>query len=155
MGQPLAEKIQQEICQAESRYQRLVLVVGPAGAGKTVALRDLAGVQGYPLLNLNRVLSERLLELREHQRPLQVLPILREIISSCRSRVVLLDNIELLFDIGLKQDPLRLLQDLSRQHTIVAAWNGKQEGGYLVYAEPEHPEYRRYPVRELQLVVTG
>ena len=58
--------------------------------------------------------------------------------------LVLLDNIEILFDTALKQDPLRLLQGVSRNRTIVAAWNGTLENGYLIYAAPEHPEHRRY-----------
>jgi hypothetical protein len=55
---------------------------------------------------------------------------------------VLLDNLELLFDISLKLDPLRCLQDLARDKTIVAAWNGTVTAGHLTYATPDHPEYR-------------
>ncbi len=66
--------------------------------------------------------------------------------------LILLDNIEILFDVAFKQDPLRLLQRLSRNRTVVASWNGTVDDGYLVYATPEHPEYRRYPARELVLV---
>jgi hypothetical protein len=58
--------------------------------------------------------------------------------------VVMLDNIELLFAPELEQDPLRLLQRLSRNLTIVAAWPGTVDGGCLTYAEPGHPETRRY-----------
>jgi hypothetical protein len=61
---------------------------------------------------------------------------------------VLLDNIEILFDVSLKQDPLRLLQGLSRHKTIIAAWNGASESGYITYAVPDHREYHRYPVRD-------
>ena len=60
--------------------------------------------------------------------------------------VILLDNIEVLFDVSLKQDPLRLLQGLSRNKTVVAAWSGSIDGEHMVYATPDHPEYRRYPV---------
>ncbi|MBU0482850.1 MAG: BREX-3 system P-loop-containing protein BrxF, partial [Proteobacteria bacterium] len=46
------------------------------------------------------------------------------------------------------QDPLRLLQGLSRNKTVVASWNGAIIDGFLTYAEPAHPEYRRYPVHD-------
>ena len=62
--------------------------------------------------------------------------------------MILLDNIEILFDVGLKQDPLRLLQGLSRNKTVVAAWNGTIVEDSLTYAAPAHPEYRRYPMRD-------
>ncbi len=65
---------------------------------------------------------------------------------------MVLDNLELLFDVELKQDPLRLLQHISRNRNVVAAWNGHVDGGKLTYAEPGHPEYREYKAKELLLV---
>ena len=53
------------------------------------------------------------------------------------------NNIELLFATELAQDPLKLLQSLSRNRTIVAAWPGNFDGAALTYAEPGHPEARR------------
>jgi hypothetical protein len=57
---------------------------------------------------------------------------------------VVLDNLEIIFAKDLKQDPLRLLQGLSRNRTVVASWNGTASGGRLLYAETGHPEYRSY-----------
>ena len=65
---------------------------------------------------------------------------------------VLLCHIEILFDPGFRQDPLRLLQQLSRGRTIVAAWNGAVEGGFLTYGEPGHREYQRHSTEGLALV---
>ena len=59
-----------------------------------------------------------------------------------------------LFDVALKQDPLRLLQGLSRNRTVVATWSGSIEDGHLVYAGPHHPEYRRYAVGDLLVANT-
>lgn len=58
------------------------------------------------------------------------------------SETVLIDNIEMLFQPDLKQDPLRLLQSLSRNRTIVVAWRGAKLGSSLTYAAPNHPEFR-------------
>jgi len=68
---------------------------------------------------------------------------------AAQAGLVLLDNIEILFDVHLKQDPLRLLQGLSRNKTVVVAWPGRVLNDTLIYAEPEHPEYRRYPREDL------
>jgi hypothetical protein len=67
---------------------------------------------------------------------------------AAQAGLVLLDNIEILFDVHLKQDPLRLLQRLSRNKTVVAAWNGTIVDGHMTYAVPDHHEYRRYPIRD-------
>lgn len=65
---------------------------------------------------------------------------------------LVLDNLELLFDQDLKQDPLRLLQGLARNRTLLASWNGTFSVGRLGYAVPGHPEYRAYDAPEALIV---
>jgi len=148
MAEPLADQVVRKIKQAAELYHRLMLVVAPAGAGKTTTLQDIQERIGAPLVNINLDLSRRMLDLTERQRALQLPLLLREIISDAEGVVVLLDNIEILFDVSLKQDPLRLLQGVSRNKTVVAAWNGTIDGNHMIYAVPDHPEYRRYIVRD-------
>lgn len=147
MGEPLADQIIRKIKQAAELYHRLMLVVAPAGEGKTTALQDVRDRTGAPLVNVNLELSSWMLELTQRQRALQLPRLLREIVGDDGNEMILLDNIEIIFDVGLKQDPLRLLQGLSRNKTVVAAWNGTIVGDSLTYAAPDHPEYRRYPMR--------
>lgn len=148
MGELLTQEITEKIREAENLYYRLVLVVGPSGAGKTNALQDLRDRTGAHLVNVNLELSRRMLELTERQRALRLPGLLREVIENGENPLILLDNLELVFDVGLNQDPLRLLQGLSRNNTVVAAWNGTIIKNSLVYASPAHPEYRRYPIRD-------
>jgi len=148
MAEPLADQIIRKVEQAAELYHRLLLVVAPAGAGKTTALRDVLDRTGAPLVNINLELSRQILELTERQRALQLPRLLREIVGNGGGEMILLDNIEVIFDIGLKQDPLRLLQGLSRNKTVVATWNGTIVENSLTYATPDHPEYRRYPMRD-------
>lgn len=152
MAEPLADKVIQKIGQAAELYHRLVILVAPAGAGKTAALQDVHKHTAAPLFNVNLELSRRMLDLTERQRALQLPRLLSEIMSASAAEVILLDNIEVLFDVSLKQDPLRLLQGLSRNKTVVAAWSGSIEGEYMVYATSDHPEYRRYPLQDLLVV---
>ena len=148
MAEPLANQVMRKIKQAAELYHRLMLVVAPAGGGKTAALQDVQERVGAPLVNVNLDLSRRMLDLTERQRALQLPRLLSDIINDAAGDVVLLDNIEIIFDVSLKQDPLRLLQGLSRNKTVVATWNGSIEGDHMIYAVPYHPEYRRYIVRD-------
>ena len=148
MVKPLADQIMGKISGVAKLYYRLILVIAPAAAGKTTSLRDVRDRTGAPLVNVNLELSRRMLELTERQRSLQVLGHLREIVANCSGEMILLDNIEVIFDVTLKQDPLRLLQGLSRNKTIVAAWNGTIVDNSLIYGVPTHPEYRRYPIQD-------
>ena len=152
MADSLADQIMRKVGPAAGLYHRLVLVVAPAGAGKTTALQDVQNRTDAPSVNINLELSRRMLELTELQRVLQLPRLLQEIISNSGDETILLDNIEIIFDINLQQDPLRLLQGLSRNKTVVAAWNGSIVDDYLTYAAPGHPEYRRYPMRDFLVV---
>lgn len=143
MAEPIHDKIKRSLQAAEGQYHRLVLLVGETGSGKTGALREIAEEFGTFIININLVLSSELLELTAKQRSLRLPEILDQIANKVQALVVL-DNIEILFDKELKQDPLRLLQGISRNRTVVASWNGTSTGGRLLYAETGHPEYRSY-----------
>jgi len=147
MAEPFSDRVIRGIDQATELYHRLVVLVAPAGAGKTAALQDVHERTSAPLVNVNLELSRRMLDLTERQRALQLPRLFSEVVGPSATRLILLDNIEVLFDVSLKQDPLRLLQGLSRSRTVVAAWNGSIIGEHIVYAVPDHPEYKRYPLQ--------
>ena len=96
-------------------------------------------------------LSKRLLNYTDRQRGLRLRNEIDDLLGS-NEELVVLDNTEILFDPLLQQDPLQLLQKLSRSRGIVASWNGVIGGKYLTHAVPEHPEYKRYATMDLILV---
>jgi hypothetical protein len=154
----LSDQIFKKILGVEDLYHRLVLVVAPQGGGKTGALQAVAAQTGARFVNVNLELAQRLLELTERERPLRVQRLLEELVAEGDASLVLLDNLEILFDPILRLDPLRSLQRLSRHRTIVAAWTGEVVGEdarqlALTYAEPGHPEHRRYAAGDL--VIAG
>ena len=150
----VADRVIEKTEQALMMYHRLVLVVGSSGVGKTKVLQDVSSRIAAPLVNVNFELSRRMLDLTERQRLLEMPRILSEIVDAVASNsyIVLLDNIEILFEVSLRRDPLGLLQQLSRYKTVVAAWNGRIDDGYLVYAVPGHSEFRRYPLTDFLFV---
>lgn len=151
MPEPIQNKIKQSLGQAENLYHRLVLLVGESGSGKTAVLRIVAGELETDIINVNLALSTKLIELTERQRTLHLSSLLGDIVEKAGT-VALLDNIEILFDHGLHQDPLRLLQSVSRNRCVVASWNGAVTGNKLTYAESGHPEYRSYDATDTLIV---
>ncbi len=143
MSESIQNKIKRSFQSTEGLYYRLVLLVGKIGSGKTAVLHDVADDFGTSVININLELSSELLGLTDKQRPLRLPGIFDEIVNKAKLLVVL-DNLEILFDKDLQQDPLRLLQGISRNRTVVASWNGVFAGGRLLYAETGHPEYRSY-----------
>ncbi|MBI4882202.1 MAG: BREX-3 system P-loop-containing protein BrxF [Planctomycetes bacterium] len=151
MPRSIAEQVADRLAYVESLYHRLVLIVAPSASGKTAALQEIARQTKARLVNVNLEVSQRLLDYTGRQRALQVSHVLQEAVGA-EASLVLLDNTEILFDVTLEQDPLRLLRGLSRNRTVVAAWNGTVERDHVVYAQPGHPEYGRYTAGDLMLV---
>ena len=141
MTDSIVDDMDELISQAAALYYRLVLIVGPSGAGKTPTLRAVGDRTGIPLTNVSLELSRRMLNLTARQRSLRLASLLREIVENDvePQATALLDNTEILFCADLGQDPLRLLQGLSRNRTVVAAWNGTIADGGLRYATPPSP----------------
>jgi len=148
-------KLEEAIQQAASQYYRLVILAGAPGSGKTTVLKTVGQKNGWQLVNVNLELSKRMLELTRTQRSRQVERLLKEVIAAAPGEVVLLDNLEILFDTGLEVEPLRLLQVSSRNRTIVASWNGSFQAGTLIYAEPGHPEFIQFKQTEAVVITVG
>lgn len=138
--EPLA-KLQKYVQEAENLYNRLVLVVGPPGSGKSKLLRQLEGVK---IVNINKELTRELVNIPQEDMSIKTQELLSQIVSSYSEQVLVLDNIELLFLPDLELDPLKAFEHLSRNKTLVVAWTGHFDGNKLVWAEPDHPEYRVY-----------
>jgi len=53
MPEPLADKVIRTISQAGELYHRLVMLVAPAGMGKTATLQDVHERTAAPIINVN------------------------------------------------------------------------------------------------------
>lgn len=161
----LANQIEQRAEEAARLYHRLILLVGPPGSGKTPALQTVQERTGAPLVNASLELARRMLELTASQRARRIGTLLGDLVDESQTDgrgsgedresargpacgMVLLDNIEIVFDPSLCQDPLPLLLGTSRNTVVVVAWPGVVADGWLSYAEPGHPEHYRYRVAE-------
>jgi len=150
----LATTLERAIEQAAGQYYRLVVFAGAPGSGKTAALQSVAQKLGCPLVNVNLELTKRMLELTRTQRSRQVERLFKDVIAASGD-VVLLDNLEVLFDPALEVEPLRLLQVASRNRTVVASWNGSYRDGTLTYAEPGHPEFVQLKQTDAVVIPVG
>ena len=140
----ILNELSKALDEAGRSYHRLVLLIGPSDSGKTQLLRQLAEESDCDVLNVNLEFSQRMLDVARSRRPKQADRVFREIVTSQSTELVVLDNLEVLFDTALRLDPLRLLQLASRNQSVVASWNGTLNDSLLSYAEPDHPEYKSY-----------
>ncbi|GHV83238.1 ATPase AAA [Spirochaetia bacterium] len=149
----IKDKLLQSIISSRALYHKLILLVGLSGSGKTPILNEIAAHFNQSVINVNLEISEKLLEVPQKQRPLKISGIIGDLIGSSEGTAIegtaILDNLEILFDMELKQDPLRLLLSNARNRMVLASWNGTYKDGRLVYAETGHQEYRVYNAQDI------
>jgi hypothetical protein len=134
------------------QFYRLLLIVGPSERGQENIVNHVSKKINAPVANINLDVSRQLLELPEKQRPLNVAKILDSIIKSKTKNTFIFKNIELLFHAALETDPMRLFKNISRNKTLIVAWNGFIEDNYLIYAAPGHPDYKKYLTNDLNII---
>lgn len=141
----MLEKLAQLVDEVGALHSKLILLVGQPGSGKTDLLAELASQRDMEVLNVGAMVGNRLAAIPQRQRALQTNVILRELADEyANGNLLLLNNIELLFDQTLKLDPLDLLKRRAHARRVVTAWPGELVDGRLNYAQMGHPEYQDY-----------
>ena len=146
----MIDRLERLVEEIAALHSKLVLLIGAPGSGKTALLQVLGKNRGAAPLNIGSALGSRLAAIPQKQRPLQTNTILRELADKhAVGDLLLLDNIELLFDRTLQLDPLDLLKRHAHARRVVAVWPGELRDGRLIYAEMGHPEHQDYGLEGL------
>ena len=138
-------RLEQLATEIGALHSKLILLVGAPHSGKTALLAAFAGRVEASTLNVGSELGRRLAVIPQKQRHLQAGTELRELADEhAKGDLLLLDNIELLFDTTLQLNPLDLLKRHAHSRRVVAVWPGELRDGRLAYADMGHSEYRDY-----------
>lgn len=124
---------------------KLLLLIGAPNAGKSDLLRQLAKRRHLHILNIGASLGRELLTVPSPRRHLQAADRLKELADEFSGEgLLLMDNLELLFDQELKLSPLDLLRRHSQARRVVAVWPGALTDNRLSYATTVHAEFQDY-----------
>lgn len=138
-------KLELHVNQLDELQTKLIVLAGQHGSGKTKLLQELGTKLGVQPLNVNLELGRRLSAVPQAERGFSAGLLLRDVAKKPpKEDVLLLDNIELLFERGLQINPLDLIKRLAHSKRVVAVWPGELRGNRLYYAEMTHSEYRDY-----------
>ena len=141
----MIEKLDRLVDEIGTLHSKLILLIGAPRTGKSLLLNALATKRQIKPLNVGVQLGNRLTNIPCKQRQLQTNAIFRELADQyAHGDLLLIDNIELLFDRTLKLNPLDLLKRQAHARRVVAVWPGEIGNGRLTYAEIGHPEYQDY-----------
>lgn len=142
MTRLLAATVADAIERSRHSDSQLVLLVGEE-PGSLESAGTAAGTElGWPLLNLNVALGERLLPFTPPERREEAWDALSELVGRPDPGIVLLGT-DILFEPALGYRPYEALRRIGRRGPTVATWFGHVDGADIVRSAPGHPEYTR------------
>lgn len=103
--------------------------------------------------NINRIVSEQLLDIPSKLQAIKTQRIITEVIRNNPQKFIVIDNFEILFSPILKVKPIELFRELSRYKTIIVIWRYSYENNRLVYAVPEHIEYQESQINKNEMII--
>lgn len=143
----MLEKLDRLVEDISSLNSKLVLLIGPPRSGKSNLLRQLSERRQTRVLNVGVALGRQLLPVPGTRRHLQAADLQKDLADEfARQGLLLLDNIELLFDRTLQLNPLDLLKRHAHARRVIAVWPGDFREDRLSYAVTGHPEHQDYGV---------
>jgi chromosomal replication initiation ATPase DnaA len=136
--------------------KNLILIAGQPGSGKSKLLRELAlGEKGWKLVNCRELISEEFLELVPNVRQQEAAPLMSKDLSRLDAKVILLDDVDILFTPVLHLEPFQLLRQLSQNQIIVATWPGRYDGDKLEFIHSLSHAVEKFAVDDLTIIDIG
>jgi hypothetical protein len=141
----MLDSLEKLVNEVSALHSKLILLISGPQSGKSALLEALGSKRNLTPLRVGAELGSKLAALPQRRRQLQTTLILRELVDQhAKDNLLLIDNIELLFDRTLQLDPLDLLKQHARVRRVVAVWPGQLNEGRLTYAATGHPEHQDY-----------
>ncbi|MBN1316290.1 MAG: BREX-3 system P-loop-containing protein BrxF [Anaerolineales bacterium] len=140
-----------------SDRHKLVILPGDFCAGKTAVLKKAAAVIDGTYLNLNLLLTERLLKL-PRQMYADGVTVHRLIDELCDElspdgRPLLVDNVEILFSPELgRVNPVDTFKRIARQRPVVLALPARRQGDHVEYSTFGSQDYMRIPLENYTII---
>lgn len=135
----------------EGSTNKLLIVTGKPGSGKSKVLREAADEKGWDYVDCRLLITEEFLELLPAERQEKAAEIMGEILAGYNSQVFLLDRVQTFFVPVFHIDVADLLNKLSEKFTIVVAWPGYVDKEQLCYDKFDGTESIRVPAANLEI----
>ena len=148
----IIQRIVETVREGQKTAERLILLVGRPGSGKSKLLRELSTIRGWQYVNCRAFLTEELLEMVPKVRAQEASGIITKALDALKADVIVLDDMQVLFAPVLQVDPLQLLKQLGRKFTLVAAWPGEFDGNDLKISAAGQSAPRVYDAKDLTII---
>lgn len=142
----LLTEVKVALDRAEYQSYKLILVTIPEDFRREIEVEILNNSIGF--VNLSKELARKLVSLSIRERVRRLEAEVDKIANDCGSSVWL-TKLDVLFEPALDNDPMRLLKGIAKSKAVVAIWPGEITETSVVYSKPGKPDYKNYPLKEL------
>lgn len=107
----------------------------------------------YNYISLGKILSSALLKYKKVDRKNYVISELEKIFHNISSKNLIIDDIDMLFNPEYSIDILGYFIKTGRNRRLIILWPGEYVSGSLTYASPEYEDYRKYIVKDYNIIL--
>ena len=142
-----------EIATAQNSDNKLILIIGGPGSGKSKLIHDYSNETGIPILNLDQIFKDDCSE---------IITVMNDFIDNYDKEVLLLDNKRVLYAKDSNIDMLTFLKELTvleakelftlaKKIIVVATWNGTIADNKLIHIRSKLPANLEYSLKNEQI----
>lgn len=124
----------------QNSENKLLLVIGQPGSGKSRLINDYSKATGIPIIDFNKIFGQVAND------NIDLLATMKSFLTTYQQKVLLLDNKRILYSKNSKIDLLPFLKELSKEVVVVSTWNGMIEDGQLTHIRSKGPNDLIYSV---------
>lgn len=137
-------QLKDAIEKAKENENKLILIVGLPGSGKSKLIHEYNKDSGIPILDLDNIFKDTNNNIAE---------VMDNFLVTYNKDVLLLDNKKILYTKDSNIDMLSFLKNLAEKLVVVATWNGKVDNNKLIHIRSKLPTDLTYSLDNEQLTI--
>lgn len=137
-------QLKDAIEKAKENENKLILIVGLPGSGKSKLIHEYSKDSGIPILDLDNIFKDTTNNIAE---------VMDNFLVTYNKDVLLLDKKKILYAKDSNIDMLSFLKNLAEKLIVVATWNGKADNNKLIHIRSKLPTDLTYSLDNEQLTI--
>ena len=137
-------QLKDAIEKAKENENKLILIVGLPGSGKSKLIHEYSKDSCIPILDLDNIFKDTNNNIAE---------VMDNFLVTYNKDVLLLDNKKILYTKDSNIDMLSFLKNLAEKLVVVATWNGKVDNNKLIHIRSKLPTDLTYSLDNEQLTI--
>lgn len=145
-------KLIEGVQEVSTAAEKLVIVTGKPGSGKSKVLRELADTQKWQYVDCKDLVTPADLQgIGTEEKNAKAIEIMKNVFDNYKGSVLLLDKLQTLFSPAMGLDVMQVMKQASASKPLVVAWPGYYENNQLNFKNESANTLSSYSVEGLKL----